>query len=298
MAPSLHEYPCDVCGSNSAVEVPYCRLYTADQPIHICRDCGFVYVRYRRSLQELIDSWWSTHQYAGTYDSKVPAVIARQTYVAEYIDSTVGIKNKKVCDIGTGEGYFLEMVRDRFNGIPFGTETCRENCEALEKKGIKTFVGPIEAFVKDSKFKPESFDLVTIMWTLENCLSCRDLLKASYELVSKGGSIVVSTGSRILVPFKKPLHHYFSKAQGDLHCFRFSANTLRGILATCGFEVVHTNRFIDSDVLCLIAEKRAPGTEIKWQRDDYLQVYNFFERWHHESMFYRAEEFRANPWNP
>ena len=47
--PSDHtEYPCDVCGCDKAVEVPYARLYTGDQPIHICKGCGFVYVRRRR----------------------------------------------------------------------------------------------------------------------------------------------------------------------------------------------------------------------------------------------------------
>ncbi|SMP83299.1 hypothetical protein SAMN06295888_1821 [Desulfonatronum zhilinae] len=38
------KFPCDLCGSTQSVEAPYARLYTNDQPIHICKECGFVYV--------------------------------------------------------------------------------------------------------------------------------------------------------------------------------------------------------------------------------------------------------------
>ena len=38
-------YECDICGYLDAIEVPNCRHYTGGQPIHICSNCGFVYVK-------------------------------------------------------------------------------------------------------------------------------------------------------------------------------------------------------------------------------------------------------------
>jgi glycosyltransferase involved in cell wall biosynthesis len=130
------------------------------------------------------------------------------------------------------------------------------------------------------------FDVVTIMWTLENCASCREMLAGAYRIVREKGSLLVATGSRILVPFKKPLYCYLSKNPPDTHAFRFSANSLRGILAISQFEVTHVNCYIDYDVLCMIAAKAGPGRPIPWQGDDAREVCDFFERWHGETQTY------------
>lgn len=58
------------------------------------------------------------------------------------------------------------------------------------------------------------------------------------------------------------------------------------MLAVNGFETVATNRFIDHDVLCVIARKREPGASIPWQGDDPAAVADFFARWHRETKFY------------
>ena len=54
MQENHREYPCDLCGSTVCIELPYARLYHNDQPVHICRQCGFVYVRYRRSTEAIL----------------------------------------------------------------------------------------------------------------------------------------------------------------------------------------------------------------------------------------------------
>jgi hypothetical protein len=115
------------------------------------------------------------------------------------------------------------------------------------------------------------------------------MLNSAYQLLKPGGHVVVVTGSRLLVPFKKPLHYYLSTNPADTHSFRFSANTLQGLLAVSGFEMVHINRYIDNDILCVIGRKIEAGQEISWQGDNYLDVYNFFERWHVETQMYYAE---------
>lgn len=286
-------FPCDLCGSEDAVEVPHCREYTNGEVIHICKQCGFVYVKKRRSAFDIAKAWSDELYGAGyisaaDYSARIPAVKARHTYVADFLDVTINLRDKEVCDFGTGEGQFLEIIRKaEYGASVFGIEPSKQNCERLLELRIRHFNGTIEDFSASPEYMNYRADIVTIMWTLENSGSCKDVLSVAYETVKENGYVGVATGSRILVPFKKPLNLYFSKNPADTHAFRFSANTLRGILAVCGFKVICVNRYIDSDILCMVGQKCDKEAKIVWQGDDFAKVVDFFERWHKESLFYR-----------
>jgi hypothetical protein len=283
---AYRDYPCDLCGADDPIEIPYCRLYTAGQAIHICGECGFVYVRSRRSSEE-IARVWAEEIYGGVYTAvRNPAVMARQTFVAEFLATHVDVARKKVCDIGAGEGLFLKYLKDHYSVEAFGIEPSTPNCDRLRKLGIESFDGTIEQFAASPAARSYRADVATIMWTLENCLSCIEMLKGAAALVDVGGKVLVATGSRILVPFKKPLFLYFSHTPADSHCFRFSANALQTALAKAGLRIVATNRYVDNDILCILAEKVAPGTDLQPVKDRPLEVLSFFERWHRESVHY------------
>jgi 2-polyprenyl-3-methyl-5-hydroxy-6-metoxy-1,4-benzoquinol methylase len=280
---------CDLCGSHDAVEIPYSRLYTNNQPIHICTCCGFVYVKHRRASAE-IAKVWSDEIYGEIYTAvKNPAMIARQTFVAEFLASKIDLHNKKVCDIGAGEGYFLKYLKDNFSADVLGIEPSFKNCKRMESLGIAAFDGTIEQYVEYVSSELKKMDIVSIMWTLENCFSCIDMLKGASSLLKEGGKIIVATGSRILVPFKKPLNMYLSKNPSDSHSFRFSINSLSTALSLAGFKVIEKNHYIDSDILCVIAEK-SPTECFQTYPDNPLEVISFFERWHQESLHYVREK--------
>ena len=93
------------------------------------------------------------------------------------------------------------------------------------------------------------------MWTLENSAEPNEMLRISGNILKDNGFIVISTGSRILVPFKKPLHYYVGDSALDTHPTRYSKNTLSLILQKNGFKVYFVNRYIDQDWLCIIAKK-------------------------------------------
>ena len=122
---AAREFPCDLCGSREAVEVPHAREYTNGQPMHICTHCGFVYVRRRRSASRIAEVW-SEDLFGANYTAAIPAVKARLTYVAEFLDQSLGLRNKRVCDIGAGEGVFLDLIRqERYGASVFGIEASR-----------------------------------------------------------------------------------------------------------------------------------------------------------------------------
>lgn len=279
------EFPCDLCGSADAVEVPHAREFTGDQPVHICVRCGFVYVKERRSAAAIADTW--SHEIFGSgYTARIPAITARLTYVAETLDQEIGLRAKRVCEIGAGEGEFLDLVRDRFAADVFGIEPSSANCALLARSSIESFAGTIEDHLASTEARAGWADVAAILWTLENCQDCKRMLRGAHRLLAEGGHVVVATGSRILVPFKKPLWTYFSAHPADTHSFRFSANTLRGLLAVTGFEPVYVNRYLDHDVLLVIGRKTVADGSTAWHGDDYLDVHGFFERWYADTVLY------------
>ena len=88
----FRDYPCDLCGADDPIEIPHCRLYTAGQVIHICGDCGFVYVRARRSSEE-IARVWAQEIYGDVYTAvRNPAVMARASLVVDMFVTALPFK--------------------------------------------------------------------------------------------------------------------------------------------------------------------------------------------------------------
>ncbi len=297
------QYSCDVCGSAEAVEIPAARVYTGGHPIHVCTGCGLVHCRERRSSEEIAAAW-STEIYGAPdgdemgrgelsrgsmerYSALTPFVRARHVFVAEMIHQSIDLSRKRVVDIGAGQGEFLRMLWAEYGAQVFGVEPSEANCQRMRRLEIDSFCGTAEAFAAAASAR---YDVATIVWTLENCQSAAAVIEAAYRVLEPGGHIVVATGSRILVPFKKPLQYFFTNTlPQDTHPFYFSNNTLTAALARAGFEVAHRNRFIDSDYLVLIAGKTDRSRAISWRGDDPADVLDFFDRWHRETQtHYRA----------
>lgn len=237
-------------------------------------NCGFVYVRERRSSAEIAKAWDDI--WGGGYSSEWPAVQARLFYVAEYLHQLIDLEGKSICDIGAGEGTFMDMCRERL-AFPFGIEPDRNNCRMLAAKGHSYFTGTVEDYTPTHQF-----DLVTLNWTLENTGDCIGVLRKAREFLKPDGHICVATGSRILVPFKKPLHTYFSSNPPDLHCFRFSAVTLEAILAKAGFGFQKKNDYDVNDWLVMTAKPANSIFDQNCWPDNPAEVLAFFERWERE----------------
>jgi len=287
------DHDCDICGSTSAEEIICLRRYTGGRPIHVCRECGFVYVRSRRTFQEIADAWsYELYGIDRSYTAHIPAIKARQAFVAHSIDTELGLKGKRICDIGAGEGLFLAMLTaPEYGAEAFGIEPSPLLCEGMTDMGIANFTGTIENYLNDPNCADGAFDIVTVIWTLENCESCKFMMRGAERLLKPGGHVVVATGSRILVPFKKPLQYYVGNSETDTHNFRFSANSLERLLGLCGFEKQHVNRYIDSDVLCMIGQKNNSPAQLPDQlpSDDWRKVVAFFERWDAETRAHYAD---------
>jgi 2-polyprenyl-3-methyl-5-hydroxy-6-metoxy-1,4-benzoquinol methylase len=288
---------CDVCGSYNSVPIDCLTAYTGGQEIDVCKECGFVFVSRRRTSKEIADSWShelfangeSEHRDGEIYTAVRPAIRARLIHILETIDQELGVDGSSICDIGAGEGVFLDYARKLKNPKRvFGIEPSAKNCDLMSQIGIENFAGTIEDYNASSS-KEEPFDIAVIQWTLEACADAKAMLKASWDLLKPGGHIVIGTGSRILVPFKKPLQFYISVGEQDTHALRFSPKSIRNILRISGFEPKFMNRYIDNDVMCVVAQKVEEPSTQALEVDDFSEVASFFQRWDKESREHYAD---------
>lgn len=259
-------HSCDLCGSFDRQPL------RQDPRIAICDRCGFVYVPERRASGEIARAWddvWDRN-----YDPSVPGVQARLWYVARWLD----LQGKTVLDIGAGRGTFLTFAKE-FGAIrPCGIEASKIESEyARWNTESEVWTGDID------EIQPQmtgSFDVVTILWTLENCGDCMAFLRKAKTFLNPGGKLVVATGSRILVPFHKPLSSYLSpETDADLHCFRFSATTLERALNLAGMTKMAVNPFWQCEWLVMAAVEAPEAVPMKFGADDPDAVRRHFNEW-------------------
>jgi hypothetical protein len=104
----------DFFGEGEMIEIPCSRKYSNGEAVYVCTETGLVRAKGVRSSKE-IARIWSEEVFGGEFDaqrytSRIPAVLARQTYVAAFADENIGLRGKEVCDIGAGEGQFHKLL--------------------------------------------------------------------------------------------------------------------------------------------------------------------------------------------
>lgn len=253
-------HACDLCSADQPIPLPQ------DPRISVCGSCGFVYVTERRSSAEIAASWEEIYS-SGAYDPNWPAVKARLYYVAEWIDQNIGLAGKHLLDIGAGKGQFMREARKRGADV-FGIEPATDEGDGWIRKHA----------VEDGPIAGPPFDIVTINWTLENCGDCLAMLRFARQHCKPDGWVVVATGSRILVPYKKWLSAYLNtKIPADLHCFRWSYNSLNKAFCSAGLHPSGANLYEECDWMVLAATRT--DKVIDAAGDNPHEVLAFFHSW-------------------
>lgn len=275
------------------MDIPALEHYGLLGDIVVCANCGFVYVPRRRSAEEIADSW--SHDIFGSgYTSEVPYVQARLFWVAQELTRHLDLDGKTVIDVGAGEGLLLRYLHEAAPGARLiGVDPGQQNARALTDAGFTSYCGTAQDLAESDSLD-ERADLVTLTWTLENSNDCRAVLRSCGRFLRPQGHIAIATGSRLLVPFKKPLDSYVtSQRPSDTHAFRFSRNSLGNLLAAEGFTVEWENPWIESDWMLLIARK-GDGTGSggpdapALQKDSAEAVVDFFSEWHRNTEMLKA----------
>lgn len=226
----------------------------------VCKGCGTVYVRRRRPSSAVADDWSANLYGDHFFTAAKPYMKARHLFVAESLHQAKALTS--VCDVGAGEGFFLELAKTQ-GATTFGIEPSTANCARMTRLHIPNYCGTAETFTGMDRF-----DVVTLLWVLENCADIRGVVQSAKRLLAPGGRLVVATGSRIMVPFKKALSDYIDRVTpADTNPYRLSANTLQALFAHNGLRTTWINHYRDSDILMAVAEvgsQEPPATIGAW----------------------------------
>ena len=212
-----------------------------------------------------------------SYSSNIPAVSSRHKYVYDTIKSNLVIKNKKILDIGAGDGSFLNLFQNKKN--LFGLEPKKENCDLIKKKKIKYQ----NSSVANAKIIGK-FDIATLLWTACNFNNPYASVKKISSFIKKNGYLVVAESSRILVHPKKSLKNWVGKMHRYFNPTHFSKNSIINLLKINGFEIKYINRYQDTDYLLVIGQNKFKKFK-KFEIDNYKKIQHFFRRWEEIDKF-------------
>jgi SAM-dependent methyltransferase len=262
---SMKRHNCDLCSSNAWAPLPL----PDPKGVGICQVCGFVYVRDRRSAAEIAADW--SNVYGEGYNPDCwPAVRARLYYVKEWIYEHHGYNRPGVSllDVGAGTGTFLKLWGH--TGVQVHGLEPSSACPDYLTRGS----------VEDDIDLGQN-DFVTVLWTLENTHDPIKVLDYARRRCKPDGRVIVATGSRLLVPFKKPLSTYLGDNSPDLHCFRWSVNTLHAAFRKAGLVPCRENPYAECDwlVVSAIPAGDTPPSKTQLPYDPPQDVANFFKDW-------------------
>lgn len=191
-----------------------------------CRKCGLVYFN-PRPTKKYISKFYPNETY---WNDKVNP---QKAYGYLYNLIFNGKKEKKILDIGAGNGLFLTEFKKRgweVTGVEFSEHAVME----AKKFGLRLKRGDF----LDYKFPNNYFDVVTLNNVLEHLYKPKETLKGVSKTIRKDGILVVtvpnieSIGEAI---FKKDWH----AIQPPRHLYQFTPYTLSEMVKEAGFKDIN-----------------------------------------------------------
>lgn len=171
----------------------------------------------------------------------------RLNHFTDFI-SRYNLKNKKIIEIGTGCGEFLEIM-DKTDSQVYGLEHLDESVDKCLKKNLKVYKG----FIEDENYKIENapYDAFFIMNFLEHIPNPNEFLQGiSNNLKDNAiGLIEVPNVDMIL---KKLM---FSEFIND-HLMYFTKDTIKLLMEKNGFDVIEIQEVWHDYVISMIVKKK------------------------------------------
>lgn len=147
------------------------------------------------------------------------------------------ISKEAVCDVGTGDGAFLEALRAA-GGSGVGIEPSKEGREEAQKRGIPIVGEVFEDLAQAAKDK--TFATISLFHVIEHVEQPERMLEIFFAALPKGGRLVLETptmDSPVLRAreYKDPLIY-------PEHLYYFNEQNLTRLLSKKGFTVIKSGR--------------------------------------------------------
>lgn len=162
--------------------------------------------------------------------------------------------DKQLLDIGCGTGDFLKIAKD-YNWMVYGVEP-NSNARAIANKKTNNSVFDIDQL---SKFKPYSFDVITLWHVLEHLPKLEDHFKVFESLLKPNGRLIIAVPN-----YKSFDAKYYKKhwAAFDVprHLWHFSKKSISKLVQQKGMTLVNTKpMYFDAYYVSLLSEKYKNG---------------------------------------
>lgn len=292
-------------GSDTA-EVDRCQLCGGDQRavrfqegVHRvveCRGCRLVYVTPRlqgEALRAVYDgNYWKSSSprergyadYVGESAIYLKTFRRRMAVVRPHLPARA-----RILDVGCAAGYFLRVAASEGHDVHGVEVSASIGAEAQRAIGAdRVHVGSLEEAIKAKGFAPASFDLVTLWDVIEHVPDPQSLLRTIYPLISPRGTLLVET-QNVDSSWARLLGRRWQHFKHDEHLYHFAPNTVRRLLADCGFQVMslgsaHAGKYVSCGFLAERASRL--GSFIGWLARPLSLVrgWNFYANPHDEMI--------------
>lgn len=248
---------CICCGSNNISEATKTSFF--ELPVEKCDSCNYHFLKFDKNKFDIKkyyqDTYWavfrnvhSKKKISGKVDSaylikKLPNVLQKiieSTGVRKslafsqfnYLKSH--IKGKKLLEIGSGEGFLLELFEKNEYDV-YGIEPSKDNLSIIGgkiKKG-KAVTGYIEDVYAINKH----FNIIILSHVFEHLIDCKKSLIELKKLLEPEGIIFIE------VPNCQNIEMLKHSINTQPHIHHFSKNNLGKLAQECGYEVTKSSVF-------------------------------------------------------
>ena len=277
------------------IELKFLKKYIHKKSnIYIDKKTGFIRSELKHDSKTILDIWSNEifNKDQESYSGKYPYAKARLFYVLlesmkYFNEKKINYKNKVICDFASGEGIFIDNINDFFKTKikTISVEAGSLNCKNMKKKGYNVIQSPLGFGNLERLNLKKKPDIGYLNWTLCNTIDPISVLNEVHTFLNKNSYLIISEGSRILVPFKKKLKYLFNKKYtADIHPWFFSKNSITSLAMVCGFRPVYENRYYDSDVMMIIFKKVSKNYFSNFLIDRKKDILSFFKNWEKQSQ--------------
>lgn len=203
-----------------------------------CIECGFCFADVDATQRDYNCYYEKQNMYSrsGLLKSTELEKICEMRYsiFEKFID-----RNKRIVDVGCGDGSFLAFLKERGYKNLFGIDPSAESVESLKKKGIEGYVGNIFGEIRANL--KENFDVVVCTEVLEHIYALNEAIsKLQIYLKDKGILFVDVPAVEGFVNNLLPMANYFNCE----HINYFGIHTLDNFVGKFRFR--RMNSTVDS----------------------------------------------------
>lgn len=180
------------------------------------------------------------------------------------------VEHGRVLDVGCGAGQRLDRFKRR-GWVTFGVEVNSDAARLAANAGHQVFCGQVE----DSPFAPQSFDVVTIIHTLEHLPNPHRTLSYVRQLLKPQGFLKITVPNIAGIPAKM-----FGQAWRHLemprHLYHFSQTTLCRLLTESEFSILGLRTYVEGLSLINSFRYRRNKPALAWS--EYAKRYRMADR--------------------